>query len=33
VNIHPQDSAQAFMEMAAEGATLYTLEDWLETQA
>jgi hypothetical protein len=33
VNIHPQDSAQAFMDMAAEGATLYTLEDWLETQA
>jgi hypothetical protein len=31
VNI--QDSAQAFMDMAAEGATLYTLEDWLETQA
>ncbi|KAA1061625.1 bifunctional nicotinamidase/pyrazinamidase [Enterobacter mori] len=33
VNINPQDSAQAFMDMAAEGATLYTLEDWLETQA
>jgi len=33
VNIHPQDSAQAFMDMAAEGATLYTLADWLETQA
>jgi nicotinamidase/pyrazinamidase len=33
VNINAQDSAQAFMEMAAEGATLYTLDDWLETQA
>ncbi|MDR9963483.1 bifunctional nicotinamidase/pyrazinamidase [Enterobacter cloacae subsp. cloacae] len=33
VNIQPQDSAQAFMDMAAEGATLYTLADWLETQA
>ena len=32
VNIQPQDSAQAFMEMAAEGATLYTLDDWLEIQ-
>ncbi|MBJ9269231.1 bifunctional nicotinamidase/pyrazinamidase [Citrobacter freundii] len=32
VNIHPQDSAEAFMEMAAAGATLYTLDDWLETQ-
>ncbi|MBB1199560.1 bifunctional nicotinamidase/pyrazinamidase [Enterobacteriaceae bacterium 89] len=32
VNIHPQDSAQAFMEMAAAGATLYTLADWQETQ-
>ncbi len=26
-----QDSAEAFMEMAAAGATLYTLDDWLET--
>lgn len=33
VNIAPQDSANAFMTMAAEGATLYTLADWLETQA
>lgn len=33
VNIQPQDSAQAFMDMAAAGATLYTLEDWLETHA
>lgn len=33
VNLHAQDSAQAFMDMAAEGATLYTLADWLETQA
>lgn len=33
VNIQPHDSAQAFMDMAAEGATLYTLADWLETQA
>ncbi|MBQ5205462.1 nicotinamidase/pyrazinamidase, partial [Klebsiella pneumoniae] len=24
---------QAFMEMAAAGATLYTLDDWRETQA
>lgn len=32
VNIQPQDSAKAFMEMAAAGATLYTLDDWLETQ-
>ena len=32
VNIQPQDSANAFMEMAAAGATLYTLDDWLETQ-
>lgn len=32
VNLHAQDSAQAFMEMAAAGATLYTLADWLETQ-
>lgn len=30
VNIQPQDSNLAFMAMAAEGATLYTLEDWLE---
>lgn len=33
VNIQPQDSTQAFMEMAAEGATLYTLADWQETHA
>lgn len=33
VNLQPQDSAQAFMDMAAEGATLYTLDDWRETQA
>lgn len=33
VNIHPQDSAEAFMAMAAGGATLYTLADWLETHA
>lgn len=33
VNLRPQDSAHAFMEMAAAGATLYTLDDWLETQA
>ncbi|TCW16328.1 nicotinamidase/pyrazinamidase [Raoultella sp. BIGb0138] len=33
VNIQPQDSVHAFMEMAAAGATLYTLDDWLETQA
>ncbi len=33
VNIHPQDSAHAFMEMAAAGATLYTLADREETQA
>ena len=32
VNLNQQDSAQAFMEMAAEGATLFTLDDWLETQ-
>lgn len=32
VNIHPQDSAHAFMKMAAAGATLYTLADWEETQ-
>lgn len=32
VNIQPHDSANAFMDMAAEGATLYTLDDWLETQ-
>lgn len=31
VNIQEQDSAHAFMSMAAEGATLYTLDDWLET--
>lgn len=33
VNIIPQDSAHAFIEMSAEGATLYTLADWQETQA
>ncbi|MDM4206856.1 bifunctional nicotinamidase/pyrazinamidase [Klebsiella spallanzanii] len=33
VNIQPQDSNLAFMEMAAAGATLYTLADWEETQA
>jgi len=33
VNIQPHDSNQAFMEMAAAGATLYTLDDWLETHA
>lgn len=33
VNLHAQDSAQAFMEMAAAGATLYTLADWTETHA
>lgn len=33
VNIQPQDSTQAFMEMAVEGATLYTLADWQETHA
>ena len=33
VNIQPHDSAQAFMDMAAEGATLYTLADWMEMQA
>lgn len=32
VNIQPQDSTQAFIEMAAAGATLYTLADWEETQ-
>nr|WP_318381952.1 bifunctional nicotinamidase/pyrazinamidase [uncultured Enterobacter sp.] len=32
VNLHQQDSAQAFMTMAAAGATLYTLADWVETQ-
>ncbi|WGA39024.1 bifunctional nicotinamidase/pyrazinamidase [Escherichia fergusonii] len=32
VNINPQDSAQAFMEMSVAGATLYTLADWQETQ-
>lgn len=32
VNLHSRDSAQAFMTMAAEGATLYTLTDWLESQ-
>lgn len=33
VNLKPQDGAQAFMAMAAAGATLYTLDDWLDTQA
>lgn len=33
VNLLAQDSAQGFMAMAAEGATLYTLDDWRETQA
>ena len=33
VNIHPQDSSEAFMTMAAAGATLYTLDDWLETHS
>ncbi|QEP92454.1 bifunctional nicotinamidase/pyrazinamidase [Klebsiella pneumoniae] len=33
VNLQPQDSSRAFMEMAAAGATLYTLDDWRETQA
>ncbi|WP_318376679.1 bifunctional nicotinamidase/pyrazinamidase [Enterobacter sp.] len=33
VNLHAQDSAHAFMEMAAAGATLYTLADWVETHA
>lgn len=33
VNLHAQDSAYAFMEMAAAGATLYTLADWVETHA
>ena len=32
VNIQPQDSANAFMEMTVEGAMLYTLDDWLEIQ-
>lgn len=32
VNLEPQDSPQAFMAMAAAGATLYTLADWQETQ-
>ena len=32
VNLNPQDSAQAFMEMSVAGATLYTLADWQETQ-
>ncbi|WP_312685842.1 bifunctional nicotinamidase/pyrazinamidase [Kosakonia sp.] len=32
VNLHADDSAQAFMAMAAAGATLYTLADWQETQ-
>ncbi|HEX4502267.1 MAG TPA: bifunctional nicotinamidase/pyrazinamidase [Scandinavium sp.] len=32
VNLNPQDSVEAFMEMAAEGATLYTFDDWQETQ-
>lgn len=33
VNLQPQDSAKAFMAMSTAGATLYTLADWLETQA
>ncbi|MEQ4452575.1 bifunctional nicotinamidase/pyrazinamidase [Kosakonia sp. YIM B13605] len=33
VNLNPQDSTQAFMEMSAAGATLYTLADWQETHA
>lgn len=33
VNIQPGDSAIAFMEMSAAGATLCTLADWVETQA
>lgn len=33
VNLQAQDSAYAFMEMAAAGATLYTLADWQETHA
>lgn len=33
VNVKPEDSAQAFMDMAAAGATLYTLADWTETHA
>lgn len=32
VNIAPQDSANAFSEMAAAGATLYTIHDWLAAQ-
>lgn len=33
VSLQAQDSAYAFMEMAAAGATLYTLADWQETHA
>ncbi|WP_039058169.1 bifunctional nicotinamidase/pyrazinamidase [Enterobacter sp. Bisph1] len=33
VNLTAQDSPQAFMDMAAAGATLYTLADWQETHA
>ena len=33
VTLPPQDSSQAFMEMAAAGAPLYTIDDWRETQA
>ncbi|POT57631.1 bifunctional nicotinamidase/pyrazinamidase [Citrobacter amalonaticus] len=33
VNIQAQDSTYAFMEMAAAGATLYTLADWEETHS
>lgn len=33
VNIQPGDSTSAFMEMSAAGATLFTLADWVETQA
>ncbi|EOC0351187.1 bifunctional nicotinamidase/pyrazinamidase [Cronobacter turicensis] len=32
VNLTPQASMLAFQEMAASGATLYTLDDWRETQ-
>lgn len=33
VNLTPQASMLAFQEMAASGATLFTLDDWRETQA
>ncbi|MER1916953.1 isochorismatase family protein, partial [Citrobacter portucalensis] len=32
VNIQPQDSAHAFMEMSGVGASHYTLDDWEEKQ-